>query len=253
MNKNLQKTLLFSTLIFISSCGPSACDCYEFWKWNGLAPYHISVDTDACHRKYGKYVRVKRGTREYGQKLTEVLRQKCNGQEVQNTPIEINLPAEKRVPKINETVFFGRAKLRLKEFNYPLGEVEFTNFNSGTSWAAGYIINTLSSDDKDTLKVEYSDGDIHTLISASTYKERFNVDENYLKDRILEIIENSEGKLADSNSFGINYIEVGNQVYIYGYLAGYDWILKGKYFNPKFINIKTSLEYNWSVDVGQTP
>jgi len=241
-------------MLLLAACqsGPDLCKCAELDSdvaviGNFLAKQDPTNPQSAglknkyklvqqCARKYDGYNNIKRRARK-----------ECSS--FKSTEV----PAEKRVPKINETVFFGRAKLRLKEFNYPLGEVEFTNFSSGTSWAAGYIINTLSSDDKDTLKVEYSDGDIHTLISASTYKERFNVDENYLKDRILEIIENSEGKLADSNSFGINYVEVGNRVYIYGYLAGYDWILKGKYFNPKFINIKTSLEYNWSVDVGQIP
>ena len=237
--------VLISLALLLASCqsGPDLCECAKLdsdvavignllAKQDPTNPQSAGLKNkyklvQQCARKFDGYNNIKRRAR-----------QECNSYR----PSDV--PKERSYPKINETVFFGRAKLRLKEFDYPLGEVEFTNFKSGTSWASGNIINTLSSGEKDTLKVEYSDGDIRTYISASTYKERFNFNENYLKDRILEIIENTEGKLADS-SFGIYNIEVGNQIYIYGYLGGYDWTLKGKYFNPKFINVKLNLSYEW--------
>lgn len=245
--------ICLTLVLLLAACqsGPDLCKCAELdsdvavignllAKQDPTNPQSAGLKNkyklvQQCARKYDGYNNIKRRARK-----------ECSSFK------STELPVERSYPKINETVFFGRAKLRLKEFNYPLGDVEFTNFNSGTSWASGKLINTLPNGDKDTLKVEYSKGSIHTLIQANTYKERFNYDENYLKDRILEIIESSEGEITD-NSFGISFVEVGNKVSIYGFLGGYDWVLKGKYFNPKFINIKRNLEYDWTIDESQLP
>ena len=262
MNKILEKTLLFSSLIFISSCGPNACDCYEFWKWNGLAPYHISVNTDACHKKFGKYVDVKRGTQEYGKALTEVLRQKCNGQEVQNTPIEINLPEEIGKPKINEAVFFGKAKVKLEEFNYPLGDIEFKNFGSYTPYAngdvinIGDIVNRNSSGTIDTLEVIYDPSlgsGIQIQIDSAVYFQAFDFNHSYLENIVLnEIVNTTNEENSNSLTYYLLRVDLGHKIKFIGYVqglnGGYVWTLTGMYFNTRYINISKNLKIEKTED-----
>ena len=76
MKKLIQLTS-FTFLIFIlSSCGPSACDCYENYSYG---PFSSTGISQSCIKKFGGDIPDKyRGTNKFSEEMTCILSKKCS-------------------------------------------------------------------------------------------------------------------------------------------------------------------------------
>lgn len=69
-------SFLFFLVTILSSCGPSACECYDNFKYHGLDA-NTSVLLD-CNEKYGDQIPDSyRGTEKWGDEMRKILKEEC--------------------------------------------------------------------------------------------------------------------------------------------------------------------------------